>query len=68
MSSTIQIAWAHIAEERSVLPLHALNSVKVHSGRLGLPITPTRLAGLRVNPLVETPLRLIFVPRFDQFG
>jgi hypothetical protein len=62
------IACTHLAEERGTLLLHTLSSIEVHSGRPGLPITPTRLAGLRVNPLVETPLRLIFVPRFDQFG
>src|ERR1035441_8307553 len=68
MSSTIQIAWAHIAEERGALLLHTLSSIEVHSGRPSLPIPPAGLTSLGVNPLVETPLRLVFVPRLDQFG
>src|ERR1039457_6059283 len=61
-------ACAHLAEERGALLLHTLSSVEVQSGRPGLPIPPAGLTGLRVNPLVETPLRLVFVPRLDQFG
>src|ERR1039457_2222753 len=63
-----RIACAHVAEERGALLLHTLSSVEVQSGRPGLPIPPAGLTGLRVNPLVETPLRLVFVPRLDQFG
>src|ERR1019366_8117374 len=61
-------ACAHFAEERGALLLHTLSSVEVQSVRPGLPIPPAGLTGLRVNPLVETPLRLVFVPRLDPFG
>src|ERR1035441_7847853 len=63
-----RIACAHLAEERGALLLHTLSSVEVQSGRPGLPIPPAGVTGLCLNPLVETPLRLVFVPRLDQFG
>src|SRR5664280_3735481 len=62
------IACTHLAEERGTLLLHTLSSIEVHSGRPSLPIPPAGLTSLCVNPLVETPLRLVFVPRLDQFG
>src|ERR1022692_1487099 len=61
------IACAHLVKERGALLSHALSSVEVHSGRPGLPVPPAGLAGLRLNPLVETPLRLVFVPWLDPF-
>src|ERR1017187_2492285 len=61
------IACAHLVKERGALLSHALSSIEVHSGRPGLPVPPAGLAGLRLNPLVETPLRLVFVPWLDQF-
>ena len=56
-------ACAHLAEERGALLLDTLSSVEVQSGRPGLPIPPAGLTGLRLDPLVEAPLRLVFVPR-----
>src|ERR1017187_10231959 len=61
------IACAHLVKERGALLSHALSSIEVHSGRPGLPVPPAGLAGLRLNPLVETPLRFVFVPWLDQF-
>src|SRR5450755_5067348 len=63
-----RIVCAYVAEEWGALLLHALSSVEIHSGRPGLPVPPAGLTGLRLNPLVETPFRLVFVPRLDQFG
>src|ERR1035441_6747511 len=62
------VACAHLIEERGRLPLHTVSSVEVHGCRPGLPIPTAGLTCLRMNPLVETPLRLILVPWFDQFG
>src|SRR5579864_7314886 len=59
---------AHLAEERRALPLDTLDSIKVHRRRPCLPITSAGPAGLSLNPLVKTPLRLVLVPRFHQFG
>src|ERR1039457_3843427 len=61
------IACADLVKERGALLSHALSRVEVHSSRPGLPVPPAGLAGLRLNPLVETPLRLVFVPWLDQF-
>src|ERR1039458_7104089 len=68
LSRRARIACAHLVKERSALFLHTLSSVEVHSGRPCLPISAAGLTGLRLNPLVETPLRLVLVPRLDQPG
>src|ERR1017187_6013346 len=62
------VACAHLIEERSRLPLHTVSSVEVHGCRPGLPIPTAGLTCLRMNSLVETPLRLILLPWLAQFG
>ena len=59
---------ADFVEDRSALTLDAGGGIEEKRGRPRLPIATARPAGLCLAPLVETPLRLILVPRFYQPG
>jgi hypothetical protein len=66
-ASDDRFRFPHFAEERCAALQHTLSSVYVHSGRPGLPIAAAGLAGLRVDSLVESPFRGVFMPRLNQF-